>query len=503
MIGPTRLGPNRLGPIRPGMRVVAFVAAVLIALVVGAPPATGHEDGQVQLYAAEMTVTPDSDGQRIDVLLVDLDSGSPAPGFAAGVTGIGPDGSRIGPIELSSSPEAHYRASVALAPGNWTFTVDATQGSSVTGAVASQRSFALSVAAPRTPPSTVSPASTPVSTTPVSTTPPAGSSKPSTAPASLPPVKTSELLTLDVDTDPSRQAGLSANYVAIIAHVRDAATGAAVSSPYTLRAVAIDAQGIVDSTTFHLAYPFGDDPSAEPGAYTGVVIVPRGGTWTIMVNAFDPVAARRDRIPVALASASVSLDVVGGALLGSGVRANQSPTRADSLELVHRILHGFVGLAWFALAGILALVGWRDASTLGGSLGAAIVRNSRRLTGALLWITAAMWLSGIINLKSATAFAPPLSGKQATQLFRVPYARPYIYTLYLKIAVYAILTALVWPIVKRSKSMAEGAASGEKKRNRAITVPLALALGGAIILTCVSILSYVHVLSERVPPVGR
>jgi hypothetical protein len=90
MIGPTRLGPNRLGPIRPGMRVVAFVAAVLIALVVGAPPATGHEDGQVQLYAAEMTVTPDSDGQRIDVLLVDLDSGSPAPGFAAGVTGIGP-----------------------------------------------------------------------------------------------------------------------------------------------------------------------------------------------------------------------------------------------------------------------------------------------------------------------------------------------------------------------------------------------------------------------------
>jgi hypothetical protein len=314
------------------------------------------------------------------------------------------------------------------------------------------------------------------------------------------PSSATDSLQLTVSADPGRQASLAANYVAIVADVINQATGQPVAKPYALRADVRDASGVPDPTIFHMAYPYGDDPSAQPGRYTGVVIVPRGGTWKIVVNVFDRIAAETEQIPPSLATGEVTVEVDAGELLGTGIRAAQSATKADPWEVLVRLLHVFVGLVWFSLAGFLSLVGWRDRFALTGALGGLVERNERRLSSALLWATGAMWISGILNLRFATAFAPPLSIDQAERLFFAPYARPYIYMLYAKIAVYALLSVLVIPILRRARNMVElGGDDTVVGRPRGVGLTAALVAGGAVILVCVTLLTYLHVVSERAP----
>ena len=47
---------------------------------------------------------------------------------------------------------------------------------------------------------------------------------------------------------------------------------------------------------YDFAYPHGTVEGAEAGAYNGLVIVPAGGRWTVVVNAYNiPEAETRTR----------------------------------------------------------------------------------------------------------------------------------------------------------------------------------------------------------------
>ncbi len=258
-----------------------------------------------------------------------------------------------------------------------------------------------------------------------------------------------------LEVDPARQEGLSPNYVAITALLTDAATGEPVEEEYALMATA-RLGNEVDDTVFHLPYPFRDNPAAaEPGRYPGVVIVPSGGEWTISVNVFDRFEAESEAIPETLARDEITVNVDAPVLASASEPDSVASVSVDRAELAVRVLHAFLGLTWFGLVGMFAVVGWRK-SLLGGELGGLIERNFDRLMVTLVWITGFVWLTGIVNLRGGTAFAPPLSATQAERVFRVPYARPYIYSLYLKIAVSATLTVLIIPITRRARRASRG-----------------------------------------------
>ena len=309
--------------------------------------------------------------------------------------------------------------------------------------------------------------------------------------ASVPPTPT-EQIAVEVVLDPARQAELSPNYIAIVAYVTDAATGEPLEREYALRATA-RAGDTVDDTVFHLGYPHREDPAADPGRYPGVVIVPYGGRWTISVNVFDRVAAETDRIPVSLARGEVSLDVDAPLLPAAAAPSAGAAAGASGTELLLRIAHGMIGLTWFVLAGLLATAGMSRPILRSGEIGELVERNLGRLTLGLVWTTGLVWLTGALSLRIATAFPPPLSSGQAERLFRVPYAKAYTATLAVKIATSAAVTIVSIPVVRRARRVvARGSAP-----DTGTVVPFAVAVGGAVVLICVSVLTYLHTVSER------
>jgi hypothetical protein len=122
---------------------------VLLALVnpvghVVAASQPRHEDGKVELYVSDFHVHPDGDAQRVHAILVDRDSGTPAPGFEVTMTATA-RGTTVGPIELTSDDEGNYTARVELDRGTWTVTIDARQGGSATPAKATTQTFTIVV----------------------------------------------------------------------------------------------------------------------------------------------------------------------------------------------------------------------------------------------------------------------------------------------------------------------------------------------------------------------
>jgi hypothetical protein len=224
--------------------------------------------------------------------------------------------------------------------------------------------------------------------------------------------------------------------------------------------------------------------------------VPHGGEWTISVNVFERFAAETEAIPVSLARGEVTLDVDAPFLPAAAAPSTGQPEGANGTELMLRIVHALIGLTWFALAGLLATTGMSRPILRSGEIGELIERNLGRLIVALVWTTGLVWLSGALSLRIATAFDPPLSPDQAERLFRVPYARAYTMALGLKVATSAALTVVSVPIVRRARRAV--AARSAEPATRMI-VPLAVAVGGAIVLVCVSVLTYLHTVSERVP----
>lgn len=119
---------------------LALAAGILLIPSVWAGVASGHSNGQVELFVAAIKVEKVQGGFTVSVNLVDQDSGTPAPGFGVGVKASASTGKLIGPLKLvdaaSSASPGWYSAVVALTPGEWEIVATAELGGSALPAVA-------------------------------------------------------------------------------------------------------------------------------------------------------------------------------------------------------------------------------------------------------------------------------------------------------------------------------------------------------------------------------
>jgi hypothetical protein len=119
---------------------------VASVVILGDPlTATAHEDGKVELYAAELEVTWTDGHHHVHAVVVDRDSGDSAHGFDVVFSANSDNAGRVGPVKLVDSPDGHYEGLVNLSPGKWQITLDLSQGDSVIPATASARAFKVSV----------------------------------------------------------------------------------------------------------------------------------------------------------------------------------------------------------------------------------------------------------------------------------------------------------------------------------------------------------------------
>ena len=522
----------------------AAVVMILAAVgLLGPGAASAHNAGRVELLVTNLAFNPTPQGLAVGASLIDRDSGAVAAGFAVVATATAAHGASAGPVTFTDPKgNGRYEGLLPLAPGDWTVTVRAEQGSSTTPALGSSKTATVKVDATGAVQGAVQEA--PSGET-VTTVPQYGSR----------PVNIALEVRSDYpDTLPSPL------YIPLRARVTDAGTGQPVADPYAVRAV-VKVPGQPTTEAYDFAYPHGTVEGAEAGVYNGVVIVPAGGRWTVIVNAYNIKDTETNRLPQALGVGQIEVEAAGPALQTSqgrrsnDVAGNINP-KAEESEVALLFIHSIVAGLWFALAAVLVLMGLPNRRRwLSSHLSELLDRNVRRIIQGLLWSTVLVWGTGLLNLQKAVAFPPPLSSSQATRLFRLPYARPYTLALYTKIGLYVVLTVAALALVKEAKrrvaefddarfraelteatasvsvtgpAPAQGpipftprrsatalatrpapapASAVAPRTNGATATPVgtafrvavaSLALGGVGIVFCVTVLKYAHILSETV-----
>ena len=481
-------------------RLAAFIVLAAGILAGTGGVAQAHNAGRVELLVSNLQFHSMGRNVMVAADLIDRDSGASAAGFAIVVNASRSDGAAAGPVTLTDARGVgHYEGMLGAGPGSWTVTAKAEQGTSALPALGSTRTAQVKVdpdgmvstgdahhggsstgiwvaliaalavlgagavlllsrrgrgTAARMAVLALALGLAGAAFGPIHR---AGAQEATTT--TVPqygdrPVK----ITLEVRTDYHDQLP-SPLYIPLRARLTDAETGQPVADPYTVRA-SVRVPNESSKEAYDFAYPHGTVDGAEPGVYNGLVIVPAGGTWTVVANAYNTREADTAKLPRSLGVAQIDIQATGPALQtaqgrkSNDVAGNTTP-KAQSSEVALLFFHSIVAGLWFALAGMLVLLGLPNRRRLlAGNLADVLERNIRKLTQAFLWVTVLVWGTGLLNLKKAVAFAPPLSSKQATRLFRLPYARPYIYSLYTKIGLYALLTIAALALVKEARRRA-------------------------------------------------
>ena len=334
-------------------------------------------------------------------------------------------------------------------------------------------------------------------------------------------------VTVVLEEDPVGYDALSPNFVPLIARLLDPGTNEPVGLDYVVLAGLTDAAGRRGTTIYGFSYPYLNYPGTEPvGVYKGTVIVPAPGQWTVIVNVFDPIDEAESEVPTSLGHTELIINVTDAATLLSAAEfgeVRELPS-ANPGEVVLLTVHSIFGVLWFAVALALACISSPNrAKWFSVRTNDFLERNVNRLVRAAIAVTFVMWLTGILNLNILVAYPPPLSASQARALFTLPYAQPYTISLYLKIAMYSVMTLLLIPLSRAARRSAGGAArrdrwAGMRRRRwaaaepkqpqppagrpRLLTVPrvslATIGLGGIVIVVCVTILKYTHILSESI-----
>ena len=333
-----------------------------------------------------------------------------------------------------------------------------------------------------------------------------------------------EEVRVTVELNLEAEATLSPNYIPIQARLTDLVTGLPVVWEYVVLAGVADGGGRRGTEVFSFAYPYFSRPGIEEvGVYKGTVIVPSSGRWTVFVNVFDPLDERISNVPTALGRGELVINVTEAQTLRSATefgRVTELPSGSPG-EVVLLIFHSAFGIVWFVLAAALVCVSMSQRQRwFSEHLNDFLDRHVNRLARVLISVTFLIWLTGILNLNVLVAYPPPLSPEQARALFRLPYAQPYTVALYLKIAMYSVMTLLLVPLLRAARRSAEGwsvgrwdsdgspgasvaRVSGQSRRQGRLS-PMArfsvasIAVGSVVILVCVTILKYTHILSESI-----
>ncbi len=333
-------------------------------------------------------------------------------------------------------------------------------------------------------------------------------------------------VTVVLEEDPVGYDALSPNFVPMIARLLDPDTNEPVGLDYVVLAGLTDVAGRRGTAIYGFSYPYLNYPETAPlGVYKGTVIVPAPGRWTVVVNVFDPIDEAESEVPTALGHAELTIDVTEANTLLSAAEfgeVREFPS-ANPGDVVLLTVHSIFGVLWFAVALALVCISAPNrAKWFSIRTNDFLERNVNRVVRAAIAVTFVMWLTGILNLNILVAYPPPLSASQARALFTLPYARPYTISLYLKIAMYSVMTLLLIPLSRAARRSAQGvsgdrwaarrgkgraAAKSEKAQRasghpRLLTVPrvslATIGLGGVVIVVCVTILKYTHILSESI-----
>ncbi|MCA1842722.1 MAG: hypothetical protein LC792_05930, partial [Actinobacteria bacterium] len=143
--------------------------------------------------------------------------------------------------------------------------------------------------------------------------------------------------------------------------------------------------------------------------------------------------------------------VDAGRLASAGQRKGRLTARASSL--VFLALHSAVGIIWFGLVAVLLFLSVASGRVLLSARGVHYFeQHLDQVIAATKAATLGVTVSGIYLLFRETAYPTPSSFKKLDAVLSLPYARPYILALAVKIAIYALAVAASFALIRTARS---------------------------------------------------
>lgn len=251
---------------------------------------------------------------------------------------------------------------------------------------------------------------------------------------------------LDVKIEPDARprapmaAGLSVAYTVT---VTDKPTGRPVDS-YVVFAHATNPAG-EKSTSFACGHTNDVDPRTPPGVYYCTVILDRGGEWDFVAVVSDKSGDVESPVPVA--QASLPFELTTNQIVSDEVPGSEISASAWDIGVLFG--HSTVAFVWFACVAVLAVLAVPRARQFLSATGLHRVERRFDLLVKGTWVTTGLVLgSGTYLVLNKTAYSAPFTSSSIEAVFKLPYARPYFLALAAKIALYLVMAAATFPLVR-------------------------------------------------------
>ena len=456
-----------------GVVGAGFAVAVMAAL---AAPGWAHSGGRVQLFVDRLSLhSVAGNDWTVSVMLVDADSGTPAPGFDVIAEATAGTGSSAGKVTLTDHGGGRYSGPFTAAPGKRDIAIRAETQPGGTPGVPLRKVYSLvlepgkDVAVGGRAPGgngaglAVRLASLVATVAVIVWFIVSRRRRPSFAVLALAvagiavtgaarPAAADTPSDVRVRVERADKAGQTPLWVPVRVTVTEGDGARPLSVDHLVFAAARNSRGD-EAGPFTLGPLEANDPAAR-GVHQGFVIVPYGGPWTITALAktahVDPGVAS-----AVLGRGSAEMAVDAPVAASAALAAAGGGSESEPLGVAVLWLHTMVSVGWSIAIALLALLALPAGRRFLSDYGTNLLDGHRNMIArAAWWMTGLVVGTGIYNLVESVAYRVPLSPEQARRLFRLPYAQPYYLALGVKLAVYAVMIGATIPLIAEARRRA-------------------------------------------------
>ena len=228
-------------------------------------------------------------------------------------------------------------------------------------------------------------------------------------------------------------------------------TGKPVTTEYRLYGYGVDASG--NQTDFQEFNPLDvvDPGRYPPGLYGGLIILPRGGQWTIHADVLALKKTQNDP-PVHVAQSEISVQrESGGRSLSATTAADRAvKPKANAFNEIVLAIHTLAAGAWAAILGILVLFTFRRAKFL-STWGRNLIEQHLDLVIRSAFVTTIIvMVTGVFNIYREAPYKLT-SADRISKVLNLPFGRPYFLALVIKLAAYGFLLVESGYLIRRAR----------------------------------------------------
>lgn len=298
-------------------------------------------------------------------------------------------------------------------------------------------------------------------------------------------------LDIRLERDPRPGALSSALAVNLKVTVTERDTGTVPTDRFEVYAFAEPPAGAA-TEIFPCAQEHDNSPEVLRGIYLCTVLVNHGGRWQFH-SVVNELRANPASQPVVLGRVAEDFDIATAEV---APRIDVNRIKGRFVEVAVLWGHAAAAAAWLLAAALVAVLALPTLRRRLSTFGLHRLEDRFDVLAKTLWTaTAGLVASGTYLLVNQTAYDTPFSSAGFDAVFRLPYGRPYFLALAIKLAVYAVMLAASFALLREARR--------QLRVGDAATVPATVRLGatamvgGTLALSLsITLLKYFHELIE-------